>query len=187
MLLKHSRFEIEVAEQAIMRMKQSKSIEEYESEWRTFLFALEKIWIKTERSCQGFRSKFELWQSQYKKERKKDMLLKYLKQARDADNHSIQEMKPENQSMRFLRKGTNYIKSMVMRGGKLLHYEGDPIKISIKKPHPVAVRIKNSGKWYNPPTSHNGKRIETPHPTLLAELGLSWYKSFVVETEKEFS
>jgi len=187
--MKYPRAELRSAARAIRDMKQANSLEEFEAEWREFLTCLEKVWTKVERSCQTVRNKFEPWQGKYHRLRKKDMLLRYLKQARDADNHSIQDftkIESGSRSIRFENPKGGYIKHMEIRGGEIAAYEGDPIVVEDKPPQPVAVPVKNNGEWYNSPTSHLGKPITTLHPIVLAEFGLKFYENYVNEVEHQF-
>lgn len=58
------------------------------------------------------------------------MLLRYLKQARDADKHSIQDftkIEAGSRGIRFVNPSGGYIKHMEIRGGDIVTYEGDPI------------------------------------------------------------
>ena len=117
------------------------------------------------------------------------MLLRYLKQARDADNHSIQDVakiEPGGRGIRFQNPRGGYIKHMEIRGGELVAYEGDPIIIEDKLPRLVAVSVKNNGAWYNPPTSHLDQQIPSHHPVFLAELGLKFYENYIREVERTF-
>jgi len=188
-LLKYPRAELRAAARAIDDMKKANSLEEFEAEWREFLTCLEKVWTKVERSCQAIRHKFEPWQGTYHRLRKKDMLLRYLKQARDADNHSIQDFTKIELGSRKIRfanpKGGN-IKHMEIRGGEIAAYEGDPIIVEDQPPQPVAVPVKNNGEWYNPPTSHLGNPVTNHHPVVLAELGLKFYENYINEVENQF-
>jgi len=187
--LKYPRSELQAAAKTIEGMRDAKSFDEFEAEWRAFLNYLEKAWIKVERCCQPFRAKFQPWQGTYHHLRKKDMLLRYLKQARDADNHSIQDVatiEPGSRGIRFQNPRGGYINHMEIRGGALVAYEGDPIIIEDKPPRLVAVSVKNNGAWYNPPTSHLDQQIPSHHPVLLAELGLKFYENYIREVEHEF-
>ena len=93
--LSFSEKELKKAKMSLEKMKKIKSKDdknlliEFESNWIDFLINLEKIWKKSELECKHF-STFQPWQGKYKNERRKDPLLKYLKNARDADQHSIQ-------------------------------------------------------------------------------------------------
>ncbi|TAM14255.1 MAG: hypothetical protein EPN56_11750 [Rhodanobacter sp.] len=170
-------------------MSGAKSFGQFEAEWRTFLNCLEKAWVKTERACQPFAATFQPWQGQFHHMRKKDMLLRYLKQARDADNHSVQDITkiaPGSVGYHFVNPAGGYIKEMRVVNGLVEHYEGDPMVAEVRPPHPVAVRVKNNGEWYDPPTSHLGQPVNTSHPADLARLGLTYYQSFVAQAERKF-
>lgn len=187
--LKHSKSELSAASRAIEAMQAADSMDRFESEWREFLSCIEKAWNKVERTCQPQRAKFQPWQGTFHSLRKKDMLLRYLKQARDADNHSIQDMtaiKPESRIIKSSSPSGSYIKSMTIFNGEVISYEGDPIVQIITPPHPIAIPVKTSGEWHNPPTFHLGTPVPDLHPVTLAKLGLSFYTDFVDQVEKKF-
>ena len=48
---------------------------------------------------------------------------------------------------------------------------------------PELVKIKNRGKWYNPPWSHLKNRISDLHPISIAVLGLAFYNTFITELD----
>ena len=187
--LKQPRKELRAAARAIDDMKKARSFDELEVEWRDFLNCLEKVWTKVERSCQHIRAKFEPWQGAYKRLRRKDLLLTYLKQARDADAHTIQEVtkiSPGSRAINFQNPQGGYIEHMEIRGGEIVAYSGDPIVVVDTPPHPVVLPIKNHGQWFNPPTSHLGNPICTEHPIVLAELAFVFYQEYVNECERQF-
>ena len=184
MTLKAARNELSAARRALENMKSAKSFEVFEEEWRDFLNCVEKVWVKTERSSQHIRSKFQPWQGKYTALRRKDMLLRYLKQTRDADNYSIQkvaELKPGRRTMNFANPKGGYIKHMEIQGGNIVHYEGDPMIVIDHAPTVEAVRVQNSGIWYNPPTSHLDQKVTSRYSVELAELGLNFYETYVSE------
>ncbi len=188
--LKQARAELESAQRAIDAMNSSESMERFEAEWRYFLSCIEKSWVKVERSCESKRNEFQPWQGKFQSLRKKDMLLRYLKQARDADNHSVQDLadiEPGKRLMNFVNPAGGYVKSLKIDGsGNILHYEGDPMVVVDKAPQPIAVRVKNNGEWFNPPNSHLGQPITSQHPVNLANLGLAFYIDFLKQAEKKF-
>lgn len=186
--LKHPRAELRAAERALEAMKQAKDFATFDEEWRAFLAAIEKVWIKTERCCQHVRKDFQPWQGQYHTLRRKDMLLRYLKQARDADNHSVQEVAnytPGGLGLRFAG-GSGHIQRLTIHNG-IVTYEGSPnLVVDHHPPRLEAVRVKNNGEWYNPPSSHLDKPVTDHHPAHLAQMGLAFYKEFVDEVERKF-
>lgn len=187
--LKHPKSNLIAARRSLERMKNAESFDSYEIEWREFLGSLEKAWNKVERACQPMRASFQPWQGRYHSLRKKDMLLRYLKAARDADTHSIQDltkMEAGRREMNFVNPSGGYIEHMEIRDGQIVEYRGDPMTVRDTPPRPVALPVKNDGHWYNPPTSHIGQPITDQHPTRLAELGLVFYEKFIREVEMKF-
>lgn len=187
--LKHSKAELRAASRAIEAMKLSDTMDKFESEWRAFLTCLEKVWTKVERTCQPHQNRFQPWQGQFQALRKKDMLLRYLKQARDADNHSIQDMttiKPEEMTLSFVNPTGGYIENLEIVNGRVVSYQGDPIIQKTAPPHPVVVPVLNNGVWFNPPTSHLGKPVLSQHPVILADLAIAFYSDFVGQVERKF-
>jgi hypothetical protein len=63
--LYYAKRELIVAQRAIERMREAKSVEDLEDEWKTYLSAIEKYWIKVERACQHVRNRFQPWQGKY--------------------------------------------------------------------------------------------------------------------------
>jgi hypothetical protein len=187
--LKPAKLELQAAAKSIAEMRSAKSLVEFETAWRAFLNCLEKAWLKAERCCEPVRAQFQPWQGTYHRLRKKDMLLRYLKQARDADNHSIQDVakiEPGSRGIRFANRQGGYIKKLTINNGQITHYEGDPIVVEDKPPTVVAVPVKNSGAWYNPPTSHLDRPVTSQHPLHLSELGLKFYEEYIHAVQDAF-
>ena len=81
--------ELRAAMSALEAMRTAATYDEFLTAWQSFLDRLEKVWVKIERECQAFRARFEPWQSAFKRVRDNDELLRYLRQARHADQHSV--------------------------------------------------------------------------------------------------
>lgn len=189
MSLDAAKKELAAAKRALASMKSATSFEVFEEEWRDLLNCLEKIWNKVERGCQHDRKRFQPWQGRFAGLRRKDMLLRYLKQARDADNHSIQEVaevKPGHRTMNFVNPKGGYIEHMEIHNGEVVQYKGDPMVVTDHPPTVEAVKVKNSGNWYNPPTAHLDNPVNSKHPVVLGELGLGFYENFLNEADEKF-
>jgi hypothetical protein len=190
--LKHPKSELRSAERAITRMKESKNFSEFENAWKDFLTTLEKVWIKTERVCQEVRNKFQPWQGYYKKIRRKDLLLRYLKHARNADHHTIQEgikHTPGRTTFNPAHGNSWHIDKLVITNGKVTEYSGDkPMRVEHYPSKIELLKVEDSGNWYKPPKKHNGERIplKNRNPISISELGLKFYEGFVKECEDEF-
>jgi len=189
MSLNAAKKELAAAKRALESMKNATSFDVFEEEWRDLLNCLEKLWNKVERGCQHERSTFQPWQGQFSNLRRKDMLLRYLKQARDADNHSIQEVaevKPAHRTVNFANRDGGYIEHMEIRNGEVVQYRGDPVVVTDHPPVVEAIKVKNSGNWYNPPTSHLDTLVQSRHPVVLGKLGIQFYESYLNEAEEKF-
>lgn len=191
MNLKNTKIELKSAENKLNAMRISKDIEEYEEHWRGFLGHLNKIWVKLERECQPIRNKFEPWQGKYKKHRKDDELLRYLKEARDADEHTVEDIVQKEYGSMGIKpahqNNIHHVERMIIDNGRLVHYEGDPIKIEFIPARVTACSFTSSGIKYDIPNKHMDKEINDPkNPLILAGLGLEFYKKLVNEAEKLF-
>ncbi|MBW3528159.1 hypothetical protein KO533_16545 [Shewanella sp. NKUCC05_KAH] len=56
-LFKAARQELKVADAAIERMKIASNFDDFDSEWRLYLNAIEKVFVKVERAAQPYRNK----------------------------------------------------------------------------------------------------------------------------------
>lgn len=187
--LKHPKAELNAAARAINSMNSAGDFETFELEWREFLSCLEKVWIKTERACQQQRARFQPWQGRYQMLRKKDALLRYLKQARDADNHSIQELTQDNPGSLVVKSkdsNGNFIENLEITQENFNQHDIDKLFMVITSPHVIALPVKNHGEWFNPPKSHLNKPVEDDHPATLAALGFEFYSAFLADVEAEF-
>ncbi|MFG0887561.1 hypothetical protein [Vibrio sp. CJQ_6] len=191
-LLRPAQRELESAERAIVRMKESSTLEEFEDEWRIFLGAIEKCWVKAERVCQPIRNKFEPWQGRYKKLRKSDPLLKYLYHARHSDQHSVQEMIEPKSAQQFMTIGGKgdyvHIEHFSIDGsGRISSYQGShPIVYHFLPERVELLRVLSSKKWYDPPRQHLGIELPWSAPIEVASLGLAFYQDFIKSIELEF-
>ena len=151
---------------------------DFESNWIDFLNNLEKIWKKSELECNNI-SNFQPWQGSFKKERRRDPLLKYLKNARDADQHSIQPITIEKDYE---------INIISPKEGQTFGFgEKIEIKTEIKEPRIETKAFKNRGVIYEPPLKHLNNKIKNPKdPIELAELGIIFYEEYLNKIKVKF-
>jgi hypothetical protein len=152
-------------------MRTASDFDSFEDAWRQYLVAPQKVWIKTERSCQPVRESFEPWQGKFKSQRRKDQLLRYLRHARNADEHSIQLILDD-------------VPQQIVTAGGDTVYAGDQV-VTIS-PRLELRPVEDRGKLYNPPVEHLGKALAEPDPLKVAELGLAFYAGFVEQAERKF-
>ena len=170
--LREAKFELRSAERALGRMRSASDFDSFEDAWRQYLVALQKVWVKTERSCQPVCEDFEPWQGKFERRRKKDQLLRYLRHARNADEHSIQLILDDipGQTVTTSSGDTVYVGNSVVT----------------TSPRIELLPVEDRGKWYNPPAEHLGKTLAKRDPLKVAELGLTFYADFVEQAERKF-
>jgi hypothetical protein len=190
--LRHAKKELRAAEAAIKSMRGATSFESFEFAWNDFLARIEKVWEKVEQACKSRGSKFQPWQGKYTNFRRKDALVRYLHQARHADQHTLEESVAFDRgsySFKLLSKPGEgvHIKSLRIDHGRVTHYEGSAAAQIIDQPaRPILQRIKNRGKSYNPPTQHLGLPLKDASPLAVADRGLRFYQDLVEDAELTF-
>jgi hypothetical protein len=185
--LRRSKRELTAARAAVQAMRDATSFEAFAIAWQTFLDRLEKVWVKAERECQTFRTKFEPWQGTFKVLRKDDPLLRYLHQARHADQHSIQPTAAERLAgitLEIPPKGTVELRMDEEKGQVIIV---GPHRITSRQgPGNMLLPLENRGTKYDPPEEHLGRKLTAADPLAVAEVGLAFYEDFVRQAEAKF-
>ena len=185
-----------IAETAISAMASTRNFLKFHKEWQDFLFRIDRAWEVAERSLRRSPG-FQNWFRPYAQQRKKDPLLVFLFQARNAETHAIAPTvdKPLGLVVRekyghpfraskiasSLEDGTLTIDIETAPEDSLLTYEAVLLPSS-----PVLVRFQNRGRWYEVPTSHLGNELRSSHPVDVARAGLAFYSAFIREAEHRF-
>lgn len=148
--------------------------------WFDFILHLDLCFIKAERECQDIRNKFEPFQGTFKALRRKDPLLSYLKNARDAINHSIvsgidysmiENAEPIPIAIGFGLEGEIHTWKEVL---------GSPIELKLQP-------IEINGQIWQSPTQHLGKAlIGDRDPLEVANLAIEFYQNFLDQIKKKF-
>lgn len=187
--------DLQIAREAIERMANAESFADFHRHWQDFLFRLERAWegaLGRMKSLRGGTA--QSWTSANSSLRKKDLLLRYLKHARDAETHVLGETVENVLELSFedrFRRGfrVNSVST---------HIEGTTLIVNIDSPDehlewqgnvkpgdPRMLRFKSRGVWYNPPTEHLGNRLDNVHPVAVALLGYEFYKAAEVLARTE--
>lgn len=136
----------------------------FDSIWREFLQKIDRIWNKTQAAMHD-HPRWPQLESEINRLRNTDPLLLYLRQARNAEEHSVQSIAADwNANLRLSQVEGNRI-----------HAQWDPWNRSL-------LPVKNRGITYQPPRDHLGKNIAgatevgAAEPIIVAELALQFYK-----------
>lgn len=192
MKLNFSRIELEKSKKNFEAMKNSKTLDEYEENWRNFVTNLEKVWIKAERECIEFKNKFQPWQGKFTRERRIDPLLKYVKNARDVETHSIQEIVEKQKGYTTInpldKNKPLEIKNLIIANGKMSFTESSqPLIVEQHSAKIMAIPFTNQGTVYLPPEFHRGQRLQDKsNPLEIAELAIKYYENYLDEIENKF-
>ncbi len=163
----------------------------FDAAWRSYLNSLGKVWVKAERACHDI-PRFQPWQGRYKSIQKADPLLRYLKHARDADQHTLEEiteLQPGSKSFGPAEHGNWHIEKLVLTGpdAEVTEYRGNqPMLVKVSPPKPILRPFVNLGARYEVPTRHLDKDLEELDPISIAEAGIAFYSEFLTELVKEF-
>lgn len=186
--------DLNTAEQCLQRMADASDLGTFETEWEHFLFRIERVWERTEKKYRNHKG-FQKWFSPYQQLRKKDPLLRYLKQARNAETHSLEGTLASPLRINIKEKyGRDFqIKSVsttLENKNLTVNLESNDLFLELDteifRKIPSVTRIKNRGKWFNPPSSHLGNRLNESSPIVLGKLGLSFFRILVTEAIEAF-
>lgn len=158
--------ELVAAWDAVHRMRKTEQFEEIESNYRSVLNHLEKLWIKTERCCTQFGAGFSSWQSKYRELRSSDRLLQYFAQSRHVDNHTAQD-----------------ISYLVV--GHLQLFPRTSFSLSDNSV-PAVDTVINRGVSYLPPDSHLGEQLHTKDPRVLCVYACNFYADYLSDVRDQF-
>lgn len=162
-VVRHSRIELSRAEAALQAMEASEDLEAFERHWQEFLHRLERVWIKCTAQYKS-SSRWQCWSGDMVRLRRNDPLLSYLKNARDADQHTLSAITARSPSELTLTaggpQGRVLIKRITIDGDGQLAMEGDGVLNVVFRPEQTQLMpVVNRGRTYPVPRSHLGRPI----------------------------
>ena len=153
--------------EAIDRMRNTSQFEEIEASYRSVLNHIGKLWIKAERSCTHFGETFRSWQMPYRELRETDPLLNYFRHARNADNHTVQDI------------------SYLVTGH--LHIHGERLGFSLlESPVPSIGRVIDRGVMFEVPLTHLGRKLGTKDPREVCIHVYTFYADYLKDLRGQF-
>ncbi|AUO00415.1 hypothetical protein C0558_00915 [Serratia marcescens] len=186
--IKPARKQLRFATSSFIAMQSAKNFDDFEMNWSNFLSYIEQVFDKVRIACSTMAKNYASFISPINAQRAGDPLLVYLKQARNAVHHGVQETAKQTPAhMRYeIGAGNMVIENLEIEDGKPIKYSGNlPLETYVIPERIVAVDFDNRGVRYKVPASHLGKDLADNHPLTLATLALDYYSDFLDKVEGE--
>jgi hypothetical protein len=182
------RIELTKANACVEGMRTSKSLDEFEEYWKSFLHRIERVWNKT-LSHYSKSPKWNGWKSKYDQIRKKDPLLSYLINARGADEHTVNEIvsrEPGGIGINAAEGNSLFIEEMTINKGLVSIKSPQKIRVDFIPAKTILVTVINRGRKYPVPTSHLGKAIDPTKVLDISEVAVNFYQELLDDAEAYF-
>ncbi len=159
------------AEVALEEMKAATEPSSLEMSWIDFLMASSAVYTKLEQGAKVGGSKSLSWFAARKGIRKTDPLLKYLHQARNAEEHGIRRITGRASSKITIAPGV--LVKVESDGENWIIKSGlEGVTIADNVVTLIPVYDGRSRSWYHPPSSHLGDSLPDKLPLTVALRGL---------------
>jgi hypothetical protein len=186
--LYRSRKELDAARQAIDRMRRAQSVFEFEQAWQDYLGRVERAWNKTKDVFS--EDSYVPWRGRHQHVGNSDPLLRYLKQARDAEKHTVGETiskEPGGIGINASSGDSLYIEQMTIDRGKVTIKGAKPgIAVTVFPERAKLFPAVSRGVTTRPPEEHLGHPISSTNPVVVAEAGLAYYEGMVKDAMAKF-
>ncbi len=177
---------LEKARASLQRVEASKNFKEFLPAWMDLLTDLHGIYTPLEQGAK-VSPQSRQWYGQKKEECRKDALLLYLNQARNADEHGIEPIakhEPGHLSVGAPGESVHARKLIIRDGtmiGDFINVDGKPPTVTQVPARAVLVTVKDTrfNTTFDPPTSHLGTRVDDGSPMNVARLALTYYAQLV--------
>ena len=180
--------ELARARTALDAMRVAPTLDVHEESWKEFLRRIERCWNKVV-AHYGKSPKWTGWNSKYERLRRTDELLCYLLNARGAEEHTVNEItekKPGFVGINPAFGNVLIIDRLTVRNGVIDIKSPMPIKIDIQQPKVNINPVTNRGRTYPVPGTHLGVAVDSTDLVKLAELGIVFYETAVLDAEAFF-
>lgn len=166
----------------------AQSFTEFNERWVGFLHHLERIWFKSEAHF-GKSPKWNGWKGRYERDRKRDPLLRYLRNARGAEEHTIAPL-AANAAIRLMPSDSgsempNFTFEIGTDGNLQVKSDG-PFNMVWHGGGAQLLDIVNRGVTYTVPSSHLGQKVNPSDLQQILAFALVFYRHFLDEAEKAF-
>jgi hypothetical protein len=156
----------------LRRVADTKTFPEFQSAWTDFLIALNTITFVLEKGASS-NAQSRQWYGGKKKIGRKDPLLRYLHQARNADEHGLEPVAEHRPGHIAIGVGGEsvHIRSLTFSAGQITG-SFDPVDgklptIHVAAPHVALITVSDDrhGEKFDPPKEHLGETFLDTSPT----------------------
>ncbi|MEQ6916558.1 hypothetical protein [Halomonas aquatica] len=181
--------ELDRAKEQIEAMENSESLDDLEHHWALFLHFIERVWNKSQAHFKHLPA-WEGWKGQYENMRRRDSLVSYLRHARNADQHSIEEITGRLPGATTIRNSSGEpitIKKLNVTGGGQATYEADgPLDVDFTPSKVKLIPVTNYGTTFNPPTIHHDQPVDPTDVIGIAKTGAAFYEDMLDAAIRKF-
>lgn len=167
--------------QALERMKTGNSPSEIEGAWGDFIFAASTAYNSL---LQGSKTnnKSKDWFNKRKNERRKDPLLLYVKEARNSEEHGIEDITKRTNSQIHLTSQGDQV--TLRSDGRQWHVVSQKGNVRYPLDRVRLIPVKNGyGDTFDPPESHLGQPLADISPVGVAEATYAYIKAMIEDAQ----
>lgn len=160
-------------------MRGAESLDAMADSWELFLIYHHRTWNR----CEKYYPVYPFWgqlHAKYKYLRKRDPLLQYVHQARNADEHGLALVAVTRPAFAVVSGGTLMPGSVITGDGQSVLALGSTARVVFHPASVVANPVMNRGEVYQPPVM-DGQ--EQPPVLLLAEAAVDFYRRLFMEVD----
>lgn len=176
------------AYKSFVAAQRADTFKEFEDAWDDFLIHSDTVFEQIKATC-AKDQKLLTWHGERQAVRRKDPLLKYLWEARNANEHSVQTVSSFRDAEYAIlppRDGSPFTLNGVIGGPNtnftLTSHGAEPPRVWINQPTVIVLPVRaRDGQIYNPPTTHLGERLAEGSPLEIAYKALKFMDKLITE------
>jgi hypothetical protein len=170
-------------------MRECNDFETFTDLWYTFLTAAKNVYTTLKKGAKSPQDR--QWFGGKENERRTDPLLQYVFQARDDDEHGLDEIAEHvNASLGIGVRKEGYATGVILNtlpDGRLhvQSTDGLPVLIESRAAHVRLKAVTGRGPvTYSPPKAHLGNGIDGSYPGPVARMAVAYLEALVAEAER---
>lgn len=183
------------AELGLTQMLNAKNRIEFEQGWTRSVDSLEEFWTRFFDEGKNSFSNFQPWAGSFDAERKSDLLLQYLYQARHQSQHGCISLEWEEGQLKIAPGFSGHLKGLKIFSDGTFELDAVPAHPSMREATIVfsggnaRLPIINNRKYkhtFNPPKKHREVSLNNLSPTHAIRLGIDYYTNILEKAFEKF-